>query len=245
MAKTLNWNDLKIGLLSTAAVIAAALGVLIFGRVGTLHGKTFQVYVTTKAARGVIRGTEVWLDGQKVGLVRNVTFQPPTVDPSNRVVLQLKVLKSAQEHVRLDTRIQVRSGGSVIGDQVVYMTSGTARMRQVAEGDTIRSGEQVDYESMSGDAAVATKEFPAIIENVKLLSAQLRSVNGTLGALGAEGTGGGMQSRSHACVTAHRPFVIAIERERRTRPHESRAHARARTRVARANRFDPRAARLV
>lgn len=192
MAKTLNWNDLKIGLLSTAAVIAAALGVLIFGRVGTLHGKTFQVYVTTKAARGVIRGTEVWLDGQKVGLVRNVTFQPPTVDPSNRVILQLKVLKSAQEHVRLDTRIQVRSGGSVIGDQVVYMTSGTARMRQVAEGDTIRSGEQVDYESMSGDAAVATKEFPAIIENVKLLSAQLRSVNGTLGALGAEGTGGGM-----------------------------------------------------
>jgi phospholipid/cholesterol/gamma-HCH transport system substrate-binding protein len=193
MAKTLNWNDLKIGLLSTAAIIAAALGVLIFGRVGTLHGKTFQVYVTTKAARGVIRGTEVWLDGQKVGLVRNITFQPAAVELNNRVVIQLKVLKSAQEHVRLDTRIQVRSGGSLIGDQVVYMTSGTARMREVAEGDTIRSGEQADYESMSGDAAVATKEFPAIIENVKLLSSQLRSVNGALGAFGAEGTGDGMQ----------------------------------------------------
>jgi hypothetical protein len=197
MAKTLRWQDLKIGLLSTAAVIAAALGVLIFGRVGTLHGSTFQIYVSTKAARGVIRGTEVWLDGQKVGLVRDVGFQSPTVDPNNRIVMKLKVLKSAQSHVRLDTRVQVRAGGSLIGDQVVYMNSGTARMRQVADGDTIHSSDQTDFESLSGEAAVATKEFPAIIENVKLLSAQLRSVNGTLGALGAEGTGDGIQ-RVHA-----------------------------------------------
>jgi len=194
MARTLRWQDLKIGLLSTAGVIAAALGVLIFGRVGTLHGKTFQIYVTTKAARGVIRGTEVWLDGQKVGLVRDVAFQPPTVEPSNRIVMKLRILKSAEQHVRLDTRVQVRSGSSVIGDQVVFMSSGTARMRQVADGDTIHSSDaQVDYESLSGEAAEATKEFPAIIENVKLLSAQLRSVNGTLGALGVEGTGGAMQ----------------------------------------------------
>jgi phospholipid/cholesterol/gamma-HCH transport system substrate-binding protein len=192
MAKTLRWNDLKIGLLSTAGIVAAGLGVLIFGRVGTLHGATFQVYVATKAARGVIRGTEVWLDGQKVGLVRDIAFQPPTADPNNRIVIKLKVLKSAQPHVRLDTRIQVRSGSSLIGDQVVFMSSGTARMRQVADGDTIHSSEQVDYESLSADAAEATKDFPAIIENVKLLSAQLRSVNGTLGALGIEGTGGGM-----------------------------------------------------
>jgi phospholipid/cholesterol/gamma-HCH transport system substrate-binding protein len=193
MAKTLRWQDLKIGLFAAAAVIAAALGVLIFGRVGTLHGKTFEVYVTTKAARGIIRGSEVWLDGQKVGLVRDVSFQPPTVDPDNRVIMRLSVLASARPSVRLDTRVQVRAGSSLIGDQVVYMSSGTARMREVADGDTIRSSDQVDFESLSGEAAGATKEFPAIIENVKLLSAQLKSINGTLGALGVEGTGGGMQ----------------------------------------------------
>jgi phospholipid/cholesterol/gamma-HCH transport system substrate-binding protein len=193
MAKTVQWQDLKIGILSTLGIIAAALGVLIFGRVGTLHGSTFDIYVTTKAARGVIRGTEVWLDGQKVGLVRDVGFQPPSVDLNNRIVMKLRVLKSAEEHVRLDTRVQVRSGGSLIGDQVVYMSSGTARMRQVANGDTIHSNDQVDFESLGGQAAEATKEFPAIIENVKVLSSQLRSVNSTLGALGAEGTGGAMQ----------------------------------------------------
>jgi len=194
MARTLQWRDLKIGILATSAVIAAALGVLIFGRVGTLHGKTFKVYVTTNAARGVIRGTEVWLDGQKVGLVRNIDFQSPSVDPKDRVVVQLRVLQSAQSHIRVDSHVQVRAGTSLIGDRVIYLSSGTASGRQVADGDTVHSTDQLDYESLSAAAGEATKEFPVIIDNVKLLGAQLKSVNGTLGALGAEGTGSAMQS---------------------------------------------------
>lgn len=189
MARSLHWKDLKIGMLSTAGVILAAAGVLIFGRVGTLHGKTFDLYVTTKAARGVIRGTEVWLEGQKVGLVRDVAFQPPNASADDRLVMKLRVLESAQRHIRLDSRVQIRAGASLIGDQVVYINSGTARTRQVADGDTIRSThEQSDFEAMSAEAAGAAKEFPAIIENVKLLTAQMQSVNSTLGAFATEGT---------------------------------------------------------
>ncbi len=187
MAQSLQWKDLKIGILATTTVVAAAVGVLTFGRVGMLHGKTFRVYVATDAARGVIRGTEVWLDGQKVGLVRDVKFRPATVTPKDRIVISLSILEKAQSHVRLDTRVQVRAGGTLIGDQVVYLSSGTAKMREVADGDTIHvTHGQTDYEEASSELAQASKEFPAIIENVKLLSAQLKSVNGTLGALGAD-----------------------------------------------------------
>jgi hypothetical protein len=93
----------------------------------------------------------------------------------------------------MDTRVQVRAGGSIIGDQVVYMSSGTARQRGVADGDTIHAGEQSDFEAVSSDAALASREFPAIIENVKLLTAQLQSAEGTIGAFGLEGTGPQMQ----------------------------------------------------
>jgi len=198
MAKPLRWNDLKIGILSAAGIIAAALGVLIFGRVGTLHGKTFELHVTTDAARGVIRGTEVWLDGQKVGLVRGIDFRPPSVVVKDRLVLTLRVLESARPHIRMDTRVQIRSGATVIGDQVVYMTSGTAKMREVAAGDTIRSSSQVDYEGVSADAADATKQIPLIMANVKVLSAQLKSVEGTLGAVGVEGSAEFKQVRAKA-----------------------------------------------
>jgi len=39
---------------------------------------------------------------------------------------------------------------------------------------------------MTSQFAIASREFPAIISNVKLLSQQLHSVNGTLGAMGIE-----------------------------------------------------------
>jgi phospholipid/cholesterol/gamma-HCH transport system substrate-binding protein len=186
MAKPLRWNDLKIGILSTVGVIAAALAVLIFGRVGRLHGSTFSLFVSTKEARGVIRGTEVWLDGQKVGLVRGVSFQSPSVGENNRLVLSLQVLESARPHIRRDTKVQVRSGATVIGDQVVFMSSGTARMGEVAHGDTIRSTAQMDYEGVGAQAAEAGKELPVILANVKVIGAQLRAVNGTLGAFGVD-----------------------------------------------------------
>src|SRR5215467_1281979 len=98
MARAPRWRELLIGITVAAAVLAAALGILIFGRVGILHGKKFTLYVTTDAARGVIRGTEVWLEGQKVGLVEAVSFRPPTTAQSERLVLTLSVLDKARTH---------------------------------------------------------------------------------------------------------------------------------------------------
>lgn len=189
MAHRTSWKDLTIGLVSAAGVIVGAFLILTFGRVGRLHGKTFSLYVTTDAARGVIRGTEVWLDGQKVGLVRNIDFRPPSVPRSERLVLALNVLDDAKPLIRVDSKVQVRPGGTLIGDQVVYLNTGTARMRQVADGDTIHSVDQSDFEAVSAEFALASRDFPAIIENVKLLTAQLQSAQGTLGAFGLEGGG--------------------------------------------------------
>jgi hypothetical protein len=84
--------------------------------------------------------------------------------------------------VRFDTRVQVRGGGTLIGDQVVYLTTGSARTPEVANGDTIHAAEQTDLEALSSEAAMAARNFPPILQNVKLLAAQLRSTEGTLGA---------------------------------------------------------------
>ena len=240
MAKPLRWSQLTTGILATAGIVVAAVGVLTFGRVGTLHGKTISPYVATDAARGVIRGTEVWLDGQKVGLVRDIGFQSPEAPTKNRVVIALKVLKSAQPHIRVDTRVQVRSGATVIGDQVVYMNSGTAKMREVADGDTIHSHEQVDYESIGSEAAAAGKELPAIFENVKLLTAQLRETQSALAALGADGP----EMRRLRAV--RRTSGPPLGTQRHAQPHDGQRRLLPCARGARdgADRFRARAPRL-
>jgi hypothetical protein len=186
MSRRTRWKDLTIGLAALCAVAGVALAILILCRPGRLRGKTVTVYVTADAARGLIPGSEVWLDGQKVGLVKSVKFRPATVSAKERLVLRLDVLDNARNRLRVDSRVDIRSGTSIIGDQVVYLSSGTARRRGVAEGDTIHGGKQSDIEGMTADMALASREFPGIIENVKLLRDQMQTAEGTLGALGLE-----------------------------------------------------------
>jgi phospholipid/cholesterol/gamma-HCH transport system substrate-binding protein len=178
-----SWKNLTLGLACAAAILGGALAILFFGRVGTLHGEKFHLVVTTDAARGLIRGSEVWLDGQRVGNVVGVDFRPATASVKERLVLKLEVLERAHSLIRKNSRVQIRAGTSVIGEQVVSIESGTLSATLVADGDTLRATEQTDVEGMSSDAALASREFPAIISNVKLLGTQLDATQEALGAL--------------------------------------------------------------
>jgi hypothetical protein len=200
MAHRLRWRQLSIGIIALAAIVGVALAILTFGRVGTLRGKKFRLYVATDAARGVIRGSEVWLEGQKVGLVKSVAFRPATAPPKERLILALDILEKDQPRVRLNTRVQVRPGANILGDRVVYLWDGTVKTRPVVDGDTLRAFEQNDMEELSSEAALAAREFPGIIENVKLMALQLKGAEGTLGALGLDGGSSDMR-RIHARAT--------------------------------------------
>jgi phospholipid/cholesterol/gamma-HCH transport system substrate-binding protein len=200
MARHPRWQQLRIGIILATVITIGAVLILVFGRVGVMHGKKITVFVTTNAARGVIRGTEVWLDGQKVGTVKGIGFRPSGVPATERLVLALELLQSAQPHVRQDTRVQVRGGMSLIGDQVVALSSGSAKARGVSDGDTIQAGKQTDVESMTSDASLASRELPAIMANVKVLVAQLHTAEGTLGAFGID-RGGPQMKRVLAKTT--------------------------------------------
>lgn len=186
MPRRASWSELVIGLASCAVVVGVSFCVLVFARVGRLHGSTFRLYALTGEARGVIRGSEVWLGGQKVGVVKDIQFMPPTRPASERVIIAMDVLSSARQGIRHNSTAQVRSGGTLISSPVVYLTIGTSGATAVASGDTVRTLPQSDLETMTSQFAIASREFPAIIGNIKLLNSQLHGVGGTLGAMGIE-----------------------------------------------------------
>jgi ABC-type transporter Mla subunit MlaD len=189
MPRRPSWKDLPFGLAALAVIVGGALAILLFARIGTLHGSTIRLYAQTGEARGLIRGSEVWLSGQKVGVVKDIQFLPPTVDPRGRVLIAMDVLDEARGNIRHDSHAQIRAGGTLIGAPVVYISIGTSRSPAAREGDTIRALPQTDFENMASDFALATRNFPDLIANVKLLNAQLHSAEGTLGALGIEKAG--------------------------------------------------------
>ena len=180
------WKSLIPGLIAIVAIVLATIALLMFAQVGALRGDTVRVYAATDQARGLLKGSDVWLAGQKVGVVADIRFQPVTTNVSHRLLLELELLREHLPQLRRDSYAQIRTGGSLIGAQVVYLTTGTAGAPAVSEEDTLRAEPQGDAETVASQIAGASQQFPAILNNVKLLSAQLESARGTLGAFGAE-----------------------------------------------------------
>jgi phospholipid/cholesterol/gamma-HCH transport system substrate-binding protein len=166
--------------------VLSTIALLMFAQVGALHGDTVRVFAATDQARGLLKGSDVWLAGQKVGVVADIRFQPVTTEVSQRLLIELELLEKHLPQLRGDSYAQIRTGGSLIGAQVVYLTTGTPTAPEVQDGDTLRAEPQGDTESVASQIATASRQFPAIINNVKLLSSQLESARGTLGAFGAE-----------------------------------------------------------
>ena len=181
-----SWRSLTMGLIAIVVIVLSTIALLVFAQVGALHGDTVRVFAATDQARGLLKGSDVWLAGQKVGVVSDIRFRPVSTEVSQRLLLELELLEENLPQLRRDSYAQIRTGGSLIGAQVVYLTTGTAGAPAVAAGDTLEAKPQGDTETVASQIASASRQFPAIINNVKLLSAQLESARGTLGAFGAE-----------------------------------------------------------
>ena len=182
MAKQLTWGRLLPGIIAFAAITGVALGILIFGRPGALHGKTTKLYIATSAARGILPGSDVWLEGQRIGMVKKIAFQPASVDTSRRLVIVTEILAKHLPQLRENSEAQIRNAGSLIGAPVVYLSSGTPDAGPVRAKDTIQAKSQGDFEGVTSQLAFASRHFPAIISNVKALRAEMGSARGTLGA---------------------------------------------------------------
>lgn len=184
MARRLSWTDVRGGLIACIAIAAVALAILRFMRVGALHGDTFEMYALVGEARGVTKGSEVWLSGQKIGKIIDIRFRPPaTTDTTKRLEIRMEVLEESRGALRRDAVAQIRSGGSIIGPPVVYISPGTMRAAPLQPGDTVRTLTQADVEGATAQLGAAAKEFPVIMGNVRVLRAQLQSSEGTMGAL--------------------------------------------------------------
>jgi phospholipid/cholesterol/gamma-HCH transport system substrate-binding protein len=183
MPRIQNWRSLLPGIIAITAIIVGVVAVMSFARVGALHGSTIRVYSSMAEARGVMKGTPVWLEGQPIGQVVRVEFLPPSIDSNSNVLVVMDLLKRNAKYIRRDAVAQITSGGTLIGAPVVYLGTTASNAPLIAEGDTLHSVPQGDPEGVASRIALASRDFPAIIANVKDLRAQLSSVHGTTGAL--------------------------------------------------------------
>jgi hypothetical protein len=171
-----------------AGVIAViVIAVLLFARVGALHGKKVTLYVVTAEAPGLLPGTEVWLAGQKEGIVTDVSFRPASIPASERILITTQFLAEALPTVRRDSYAQIKPGGSMIGTLVVSLSQGTLGARQLHDGDTIRSRPSVAVSNLTEDISTIMPVVSELGVATKELADKLGSPAGTVGSYRASG----------------------------------------------------------
>ncbi|HMC56528.1 MAG TPA: MlaD family protein [Gemmatimonadaceae bacterium] len=196
MPPRLTWRTLIPGLIAIAVVLAVAIGVLTFAGIGGVRGPTIHLYVVMNQARGVMHGTEVWLAGQKIGVVDGVSFRPPSSDTSARVVIATTVRKGDAEQIRRDSRAEIRPGANIIGPVVVYITPGSPSVSRVVDRDTLRGGVQSDLELAVNRMKAATQDIAPIMADARVVMRSIHDPRGTVGAVMT----GGLSSRGDVAL---------------------------------------------
>jgi hypothetical protein len=181
MPRQLEWRELIPGIIAAAAIVIVVVVTLVFARVGQVHGKKVTLYVVAEEATGILPGTEVWLSGQKQGLVTDVSFRPPATDTMERVLITTEFLEEMLPYVRRDSYAQLKPGGSFIGSLVVAITAGSASSPPLHDGDTLHILKKGRLANLTTDVGTIAPAFSALVSEVNALNAKLASPVGTIG----------------------------------------------------------------
>src|SRR5688572_23897682 len=182
MSPRLTWSNLIPGLIALGLVVAIAAAVLVYAGVGRIRGDTLRLHVVTNQARGLMNGSDVWLNGQRIGTVTDIDFLAPGADTTARVVVVMDVREDDAVQIRHDSEVNIRAGGNIIGPIVVYITAGTIASPRIADGDTLRARPQWDFENASTKLGLATDEVGPTVADAKLAIARVHDPSGTIGA---------------------------------------------------------------
>ena len=187
MARQLRWGELTGGIVAVTIIVVLTVIVLLFARVGALHGKKVTLYIVTDGAPGILTGTEVWLAGEREGVVKDITFRPPSAPGSERLLIKADFLASAMPNVRRDSYAQIRPGGNMIGTPIIYIAPGSAAAPQLHDGDTVRTRPTAAIIALTKDVGKIGPEFAALGAATKDLAARIDRPVGTIGNYRANG----------------------------------------------------------
>jgi hypothetical protein len=187
MARSLEWRELRLGVIASAMVAALVIGILFFARVGQLRGDTNTLYVYSDDAVGVLPGTEVWLSGEKVGQVKRLRFRPVETDTLRRLAIETQIIADRMQYIRRNSRVDIRPGGNLIGTPVINITGGTSLAPALVDGDTLAAISSSAFKPLGVRVDALNAKMSVLADSAKRLAALINSPRGTLGAFQQRG----------------------------------------------------------
>lgn len=159
-------RELRVGLLTLAALAVAGAAVFVIGERRNLFALTNTYTVRFENVAGLANGNPVQLSGVTVGRVEDVVL-PQEVDEI-RLTVRISVDRRYAARVREDSEARIKTLG-LLGDKYVEISSGSPTSPAIPSGGEIPTAPATDV-----DRLIASGED--LVDNVVAIAVSLRTI---------------------------------------------------------------------
>jgi ABC-type transporter Mla subunit MlaD len=166
-----------------AGLIAAAILIFNMDAIAELGRRDLTIVALLEEAPGVRAGTDVWVEGVRVGRVRNVAMVQENGAPLAALDLRIQARSRALVTTGSDVRAARRR---FIGDPVVRISAGRPGDPPIQTGDTIRGQPRLTAEALLAEAANLPLVLDSLREAAALVQAQFERSHSRIDRLGRQ-----------------------------------------------------------
>jgi phospholipid/cholesterol/gamma-HCH transport system substrate-binding protein len=178
--KRVHWAQLRVGVMSTIAmIIAAVLIFLLSGKGNILQGETnLRTYMEDSA--GIAENAEVRLNGIYIGHIHKVQLSG-SHEPKRTVEIQMKVSRKYLNLIPDDSKATLKAS-NLLGDKYINITKGSHPKHVPADGEVL-SVQTQDIPEILAQASGLLDQFKTILGRVDGILAVVDAGQGNLGKL--------------------------------------------------------------
>jgi phospholipid/cholesterol/gamma-HCH transport system substrate-binding protein len=175
-------EQLKVG-----AVILVALVILLvtgykLGQAANLFASRYELVAFLPDGFGLREGGPVQVAGQQAGTIKSIDFLPVDGDTTRNLRVVLEIDETLKQQVRGDSRGEIRTNG-LLGDKVINITTGTLRVGELRNGDTLTMGESIDYDAIIRQASGAVEDMVTLTRDLRTITGGIVRGEGTIGQM--------------------------------------------------------------
>ncbi len=167
-------KNILVGLFVVVGITLFIIGIFQVGSKEGMFRNTFPITAKFSNATGLKTGSNIRFNGVKVGIVKAVNLISDSI-----VQVDMQIEENKRAFITKNAVAAIASDG-LMGDKIVNITNGKNGGSTVQNNDQIESHNPLNTDQILQTLSGSNENIKVITENLKILTSDLNSENGTI-----------------------------------------------------------------
>ncbi|NCO68338.1 MAG: hypothetical protein COY75_07260 [Nitrospirae bacterium CG_4_10_14_0_8_um_filter_41_23] len=174
MKKQLMWAKLKVGIVITLALLTLFITVFFAGNIQDIFSPKVQIKAQIKDARGLRRGSPVWISGIEIGSVKSIDL-----NPEYGTLVTMSVNRGAMKFIKKDSQASVLTMG-LLGDKYIEVSVGSLQAELIKPGDMIKGAAQLEIQDIVNASSESIQKVTEFMDKFGNFIEKIEKGEGTI-----------------------------------------------------------------